>query len=312
MNHARRLPSARIIVGTPANFDSLLPFRLSSRAVLRAATEAEVTRIKTYLHELSPIFNASQLFECNFKTDYKHNIDAAIRTVEHIATPLPPSSWRYHVVTVSAYRGNLHLEDQPDLRQLRLSSQLSVRPLFLNTALVQHWRHTLDYGADWHHFTNPTDDQYSAMNFSAADLHDWKQTDALVARVRTDFPSIWHSLQLFSQLPIKKGHNELTVLALFAVIESLLTHNPRGDFDSIGHQIRTKMLLVENRMDVRLDYSYFGEGRPATIWKKLYELRSRIAHGSPVTFAGPPSSSTLSSCSAVAQLGQKLCWWFIA
>ena len=26
---------------------------------------------------------------------------------------------------------------------------------------------------------------------------------------------------------------------------------------------------------------------------------------------GPPSSSTLSRCSAVAQLGQKLCWWFI-
>ncbi|PKM08391.1 MAG: hypothetical protein CVV14_04290 [Gammaproteobacteria bacterium HGW-Gammaproteobacteria-4] len=92
---------------------------------------------------------------------------------------------------------------------------------------------------------------------------------------------------MFSEILIIKGHNELTILALFSVLESVLTHNPRGEFDSIGHQIRTKIALVANRSDLEIDYSVFGSTSSDTIWKKLYDLRSKIAHGSEVSFSGP-------------------------
>lgn len=82
---------------------------------------------------------------------------------------------------------------------------------------------------------------------------------------------------------------DLQVLGLFAIIEMLLTHNPndREIGDSLSHQISTKVPLLSARFQTPLDYSTFGtDARPSTIWKKLYEYRSKIAHGDVADFSG--------------------------
>lgn len=289
MKTARRIPSGYIFVGTPADFDDALPFRLSPRVVLRRATAAEILCTKTYLAELSGTYPCGQIFESNFKEelDYFDMDDPPVEVRYWRPIALPPEQWRYNVVSVTRYVGNPFLGDASDLMLLRISSQLSFCPLFLNTATSRGYRQSLDFAADWHHYTNPTESEHKALKYQRQHLEDWRAILKLVAGIKDRFPLVWHSLKLFSDVPIIKGRNELTVLALFTVLESVLTHNPRGEFDSIGHQIGAKIALVSNRMDMKFDYSVFGNSSAETIWRKLYDLRSRIAHGAHVSFSGP-------------------------
>jgi Apea-like HEPN len=282
----QRHPSGRVVVGTPTDFTAVLPFRLSPRAVLRAATGYEIKSIKDHLRRSTSSIDATELFECDFEVETWGDPNTEFCCTTQVATPRPRADWRYCIVHIGAYRGGMQSPAQEDLVLLHVSSEISTRRLFLNSALVSRYWESLDFAADWHHFSNPAELLYSPAVVSLEDLNDWKQNLALLAKVEAGFPAIWHSIVLFSQLPRRKGHNELTVLALFSVIESLLTHNPRGDFDSIGHQIRTKIVLAQNRMDMVPSYADFGSTKLDAVWKKLYELRSRIAHGSSVEFEG--------------------------
>ena len=76
----------------------------------------------------------------------------------------------------------------------------------------------------------------------------------------------------------------LYVLGVFAVLESLLTHDPHGGYDSLTHQIKTKMALLDSRFSERLDYSKFGTARADKIWARLYAFRSALAHGQQFDF----------------------------
>ena len=288
MTNTSRIPSAYVFVGTPATFWDSRPFRLSPRAVLRRASDSEIEKIKSYLDSLSGIYPCTGIFESSFKNEIEQlgADDKSIELVYREPTAVPRENWNYNVVFITRYEGNPLEDNYSDLTQLRVSSQLSSCPLFLNTVTSRNSIHSLDFAADWHHYTNPTASEYKVTSFERHHLEDWKEILRSVERIKASFPLVWHSLKLFSEVPLVKGHNELTVLALFSVLESVITHNPRGEFDSIGHQIRTKIALVENRADLKLDYSVLGNTPPETIWKKLYELRSNIAHGSPVSFSG--------------------------
>ena len=60
----------------------------------------------------------------------------------------------------------------------------------------------------------------------------------------------------------------------------LVTHDTKDDFDSLNHQISTKMTLLSKRYQRQLDYSgHFGANNHEQIWKKLYGYRSALAHG---------------------------------
>jgi hypothetical protein len=287
MISSSRIPSAFVLVGTPADFGDVLPYRLSTRMVVRRATNPEIKRIKSYLAGLSGVFPCSLVFEADFSAERTTTPDGEIDIVHQRPTLLPIDRQRYHVVSIARYCGDPFEQNYPDLIQLRVSSQLSTCPLFLNSATLRQMHHSLDFSEDWHRYTNPTDEDHVACKFDRNHLDDWRQVFAQVEKVRMNFPPIWHSLKLFSEVPVIKGRNELTVLALFAVLESLLTHNPKGESDSITHQIGSKILLISKRMDIGFDYPLFGNASFEKIWKKLYELRSRIAHGSSITFTGP-------------------------
>jgi hypothetical protein len=75
-------------------------------------------------------------------------------------------------------------------------------------------------------------------------------------------------------------------LFLFAVFESVLTHDPAGGYDSLTHQIANKMVLLNKRFEHPLDYSCFDGQDELRIWKKLYAYRSRVAHGVSPDFRG--------------------------
>jgi hypothetical protein len=110
-----------------------------------------------------------------------------------------------------------------------------------------------------------------------------------IRRIGQSFPQVRRAIARYYNLDFvgeRAPARSLYVLGLFSVIESLLTHEPSGEHDSLGHQIRTKMLLLNRRFNTPLDFSVFGAGAvPATVWSKLYAFRSIIAHGKEPDFS---------------------------
>jgi len=73
----------------------------------------------------------------------------------------------------------------------------------------------------------------------------------------------------------------LRFLGYFAILESLLTHipHPTDPYDSITRQIKKKLALLDRRFPRKIDYSPFGDVPPETVWTKMYNYRSQLAHG---------------------------------
>ncbi len=73
----------------------------------------------------------------------------------------------------------------------------------------------------------------------------------------------------------------LLFLGYFAILESLVTHQPRptDTIDSITRQVKQKVMLLDNRWQPRIDYGPFGQSKPDLIWRTMYSYRSCLAHG---------------------------------
>jgi hypothetical protein len=75
-------------------------------------------------------------------------------------------------------------------------------------------------------------------------------------------------------------------LGYFAILESLLVHEPKGTdpYESITRQVKQKLALLDNRWNPRMDLSIFGKASSETIWGKMYDYRSSLAHGNEPNF----------------------------
>lgn len=120
---------------------------------------------------------------------------------------------------------------------------------------------------------------------TAVDVSEIKQVgcyyDALLS-LRSNHGFIKKALRRYSDVCMIWPINDLVIVGLFSIIESLITHKPRlqESLDSISHQIRTKLQLLSRRFKSTADHSaYFKEVGTKTLWSKLYEYRSCIAHG---------------------------------
>ncbi len=73
------------------------------------------------------------------------------------------------------------------------------------------------------------------------------------------------------------------IIALFSIIETLLTSNQKNNQPSINRQLQKKIVLINNQLNNRIDFNAYFKG-PKTlteeiIIEKLYYYRSKIAHG---------------------------------
>jgi hypothetical protein len=83
------------------------------------------------------------------------------------------------------------------------------------------------------------------------------------------------------ELDALPSDSPLLFLGYFAILESLLTHQPRptDTIDSITRQVRRKIILLDNRWKPRIDYSPFPKSSPDKVWSVMYSYRSCLAHG---------------------------------
>jgi len=115
-------------------------------------------------------------------------------------------------------------------------------------------------------------------------------SDSHAALCRVDrrvHPGTWRAVELFSLFARMPLMQVFDVLAMFMLIEMLLTHNPgeREIGDSLVHQVRHKVPFVFERKNEQIDYSRFSGASGDQVWKKLYKYRSCVAHGEEPDFA---------------------------
>jgi hypothetical protein len=89
------------------------------------------------------------------------------------------------------------------------------------------------------------------------------------------------TIELVLELKDLPSFSPLQILGYFAILESVLTHQPNPDdrYDSITRQITNKLALLNKRWLPQLDYKSFGGATHDKIWPKMYAYRSSIAHG---------------------------------
>ncbi|MGD8165353.1 hypothetical protein [Pantoea sp. FN0307] len=90
-------------------------------------------------------------------------------------------------------------------------------------------------------------------------------------------------LQLFYGIDSIPRQSNLLTLSYFSTLEALLT-NGRTAGESITNQLIYKTQLLLN-MSGTVDHQHLFNGlNYGTLWKKLYQLRSDIAHGNEIDF----------------------------
>lgn len=272
-------------IGLPIEYTAKLPFRISDNLVLDKAGKRQIKKIKDFLDGLSGIESFEQIFESNITVQIEDSeSDIPIHTIQNI--PLSKENWKYSVVNFKSQSDTFNSWEIPSLEiyDLKLASLVVENDLFI---LFTFFDKLKIFGGDTleaisHLQLLGSEDKHYI--WTKSDLVQLKKIYFYVRNARINFPDIHHSLKLFLELPRITGYNELICLGLFSIIESVLTHNPKFNSDSIGHQIRTKVKLLSNRFDSKIDYSIYQSVPLDTLWKKLYDYRSRIAHGGKIDF----------------------------
>lgn len=197
---------------------------------------------------------------------------------------LPANQWRYFVIELPAGAGKLDLLDQAlgiapknleiGLAKFRTRLEGAVLPtcVYRPSSLFQSLSALHDAVHSKSGFLNvisksdgnQISDVYKGLQAHAHSVQDLQRPLELLRELR-DLPHF----------------SPLQILGYFAILESLLTHQPNPDdrYDSITRQITNKLALLNARWQTKLDYSAFGGAPHKKIWSEMYAYRSAIAHG---------------------------------
>uniref|UniRef100_UPI004049E5C7 hypothetical protein n=1 Tax=Flavobacterium sp. TaxID=239 RepID=UPI004049E5C7 len=124
---------------------------------------------------------------------------------------------------------------------------------------------------------------YPTKNIATSDIADIKRTLDIVGdfkKVKSKYPIVSKAFQDFIKLAEIPESNPFKILSYFSILEYVLTTNNPNT--SITHQLATKIMLLNKRLQEEICISKFFKVNPNldTLIKKLYDLRSQIAHGS--------------------------------
>lgn len=202
-----------------------------------------------------------------------------------VPSPLPEERWRYYVLSTN--------DGGQSAMHLHRASALTSTPLdFVSLSIFKGGRgQSIRPGALlWRSFG-------SVIEPCVVTKNDLEDLSAVYREHLATFGSDLNSLNqpqltrahdLLDSLAIQPAFSDFHVLGLFAIVEMLVTHNPKLEDrgDSISHQICTKLPLLFNRFASPIDMtSYFGQVAPKKVWAQLYGYRSAIAHGGTADFS---------------------------
>jgi hypothetical protein len=245
-----------------------LPFHISEEFTIRRADARLIKLIRSRLDALGTFVNRDVKILYEFDWERKER--------------LSEQDWRYFVI---------ESDEAGDTNDIILAAAL----LLLKNPLSWHLGF-LEGGGTVSGLSSTLNfyNEFSAGEVrivSKDDLNSASKHLRLVMQASDRLGAPYFSLLEFFQLRTLSSRSDFQILGAFSVIESLLTHNPNDKEigDSLTHQLKTKLKLLEKFFERPLDFSVFGvnnadEKGKKQIWGKLYEYRSYIAHGNRFEF----------------------------
>jgi hypothetical protein len=243
---------------------------------LRKATQAEVLAIKEVLTKLAAITNW-----------FRWEADPVKEGTKTSWPRIAEDRWRYFVIT---FEGSNATAAEIERTLCIAPSELKIGFTLMRRAFPSKITPTLVYhGARL--FTQAHAAANGHLPFLDITNSDVEAISALHYRIRAydqatiDINRLMDQVLDLDALPCDAP---LTFLGYFAILESVLTHNPKptDTIDSITRQVKQKVLLLNNRWQPCLDYSQFGASKPDAVWSKMYSYRSCLAHGGMPDFKG--------------------------
>jgi Apea-like HEPN len=253
-----------------------LPFELAPECFIDKASEEQRILIKSTLNDLVGKFSFT-------KPDQEYESELVLESTQNSQSshyePLPKSDWRYYVVTTPDNGlTNINLNYVSNLSEVPL--ELGGLHFFKNAGIG------FNPGVLQNHFGfgsfAPTKriSKELLLDLSNTYRSFMELTNGISGE--TDFPEILRAMGMFDSLHVLHPNSEFHVLGLFAIIEMLITHNPKLEDrgDSITHQMQSKIPLLSRRFDRPLEFaSFFHSTDEKKIWSALYKYRSALAHG---------------------------------
>lgn len=206
-------------------------------------------------------------------------------------TPLEEREWRYYVVEFDRTE-----ESHNAFNTLRPLLNASVPEMRMSSVFVTGTEKGLGGGGPFTPVENVfwmemffDQDLRAPVRVDRGALRRFRQAFESLVSVSDAHPWIGEALRMFYDLNSVPHTHALRVLGLFTVLEALLLHQPGSHLtgDSLRHQLQTKMTLVEHRMPFPLERpGSASEATNRTLWAKLYDARSAIAHGEKLDYKG--------------------------
>lgn len=260
------------------DYFATLPYEIISDHYFDKADSKQIKKIK----EINDVF-FKPLFH---PIPYEYKISEKKRgtSVSHSYSKLSKENWRYWVIRFKGY----NTEIQP----LQIAMELLPQEILLGFMILNkdisggmqyNLRHIYNFAMDT---TYPRD---KISKIYKKDMMLVSKYYTAINEAKNEQNSIWISLLRYHGLHSFPKQSDMIIIGLFSIIESLITHRPQltESLDSITHQIHSKIALIHNRSKINLNYTnYFGNCNEDTIWKKLYNYRSKVVHGEIVNFNG--------------------------
>jgi Apea-like HEPN len=232
---------------------------------LRRATKAEVAVIKDVLTNFTGD-TSWEVWQCG----------EPIREGNKITyRPLPEDQWHYFVVAFEG--GNSTIAE--------IERALCIAPFELKIGFTLLDKLYRGPGPLMYHparlFSQLHGAQARTLPFLDLTSADLESIGLLLDQSRSCDENLKRTTAQLLELDALPYGSLLLFLGYFAILESLLTHQPKptDTIDSITRQVKQKVKLLENRWQPRIDYSPFRGSTPEKIWSTMYAYRSSLAHG---------------------------------
>lgn len=259
-------------------YNGKLPYKIIDDHFFERASENQIAE----MHKFNESFQSS----FHHPIPYEHEVIEVKKggSLEHQYDPLPKDKLRYWVIN---FQGQ-----NDEIQPLEIAFSLLPTAVRFGYMVSSHEiGETLSYNGasiNTYYMQFPIGrDQVS--HIEEQDLKAIGRDCLGIIDAKLQQNSTWISLLRYHQLRAIQENSEQRITGLFSVIEALITHRPKlvESIDSITHQIFRKVVLIQNRSEVTIDYSgYFGDAKPQKIWTLLYAYRSRLVHGDWVKFDG--------------------------
>jgi len=216
---------------------------------------------------------------------------------------LAPQDWKYWILAHNGYISVNKKRETFSILEcalLLLQNDLEIGPLFFSQSGNNYqwnprsfYNYFLDYPAGGRPATQITHGEIQEIGTSHTSISDFfkkmhtitvyptgKKISDINDYYHENFQHIELAIRYFVDLKALPRYSGLTIIGLFSIIESLITHKPKQNAeDSLNHQIKTKIPLLGKKFQRTLDYKkYFAFADEKKLWGNLYDFRSKIVH----------------------------------